>query len=55
MKHNLVMHEFLERYPDGKIGKGLKRGVGFSLTSVIKTEGFRKEEVELRQTCIVGL
>ena len=45
MTHNLVINEFLEKNSDGKIGKGLKRGVGFSLTSVIKTEGFLKEEV----------
>ena len=49
VKQNMVMKELLEKYPDGKITKGCKRGVGFALASVIKAEGFRKEEVETSQ------
>ena len=49
MKQNVVMKDFLEQNPDGKLTKGVKRGIGWSLTSVVKAEGFRKEKVETSQ------
>lgn len=38
-----VMEEFLTQFPDGKAKPGKARGLGFKLTSIVHSTGFRRE------------
>lgn len=43
-KANLVMANFLEKFPDGKGKPGKPRGKGFKVSSVTHATGYRKEK-----------
>lgn len=46
-KANEVMTVFLAQFPDGKSKLGRARGKGFKLSSVIHSQGFRKESAKV--------